>query len=123
PKTPDHAAEENRFRVTLRFRRRVGELRVHRFDHLRNRGGAVRAHPEIVDSARTSLDFFEVIATKHQKTGCGSLGDSTDNSERDVKRVVAAPAQLNLLSFVQVETLHGALRTQSRRAELVELLY
>src|SRR5262245_7432203 len=66
--------------------------------------------------------FFKVVTSEDQEARNGSLGDGPDNGQRDIEWIYGAP-ELDLLTHMQIEAAHCALRQQARGFDLFELVH
>src|SRR6266403_186424 len=66
--------------------------------------------------------FFKVVTAEDQEARNRSLGDGPDNSQRDIEWIYRSP-ELDLLTNMEIEAAHCALRHQARGFDLFELVH
>src|SRR5216684_8701834 len=66
--------------------------------------------------------FLKIVTSEDQEAWNGSLVDSTDNSQSDIEWIYGS-AEFNLLTNMEIEAAHCALRHQARGLDLFELVH
>src|SRR6478736_4913312 len=72
--------------------------------------------------ARLTRGFFKIVTAEDQEAGNGSLFDSTDNSQSNIEWIYGSP-ELDLLTDMEIEAAHCALRDQTGGLDLFELVH
>src|SRR6266481_6838020 len=71
--------------------------------------------------ARFTRGFFKIVTAEDQEAGNGSFVDSADNSQSNIEWIYRSP-ELDLLTNMEIEAAHCALRHQARGFDLFELV-
>src|SRR5213594_4450267 len=66
--------------------------------------------------------FLKIVKSEDQEAGHGSLGDGTDNSQRNIEWIYGSP-ELDLLTNMKIEAAHCALRDQAGGLDLFKLVH
>src|SRR5713226_1536053 len=66
--------------------------------------------------------FLKIVTSEDQEAWNGSLVDSTDNSQSNIEWIYGS-AEFNLLTNMEIEAAHCALRHQARGLDLSELVH
>src|SRR6266403_1480312 len=71
--------------------------------------------------SRLTRGFLKIVTSEDQEAGNGSFGDGTDNGQSDIEWIYGS-AEFNLLTNMEVEAAHCALRHQARGFDLFEVV-
>src|SRR6266699_734967 len=71
--------------------------------------------------ARLTRGFFKIVTGEDQEAGNGSFVDGADNSQSNIEWIYGAP-ELDLLTNMEIEAAHCALRHQAGSLDLFELV-
>src|SRR6267143_1607191 len=71
--------------------------------------------------SRLTRDFLKIVTAEDQKAGNGSFGDGADNGQSDIEWIYGS-AEFNLLTNMEIEAAHCALRHQARGFDLFEVV-
>src|SRR5437762_8907209 len=71
--------------------------------------------------ARFTGGFFNIVTAEVQEAGNGSFVDRADNSQSNIEWIYRSP-ELDLLTNVEIEAAHCALRHQAGGLDLFELV-
>src|SRR5258705_8864128 len=66
--------------------------------------------------------FLKIVTSEDQEAGNGSFGDSTDDRQSNIEWICGS-AELDLLTNMEIEAAHCALRHQAGRLDLFELVH
>src|SRR5258706_10866681 len=69
-----------------------------------------------------SRGFLKIVTSEDQEAGNGSFGDGTDDSQSDIEWIYGS-AELDLLTNMEIEAAHCALRHQAGGLDLFELYH
>src|SRR5215469_15121163 len=72
--------------------------------------------------SRLTRGFLKIVTSEDQEAGKGPFGDGTDNSQSDIEWIYGSP-ELNLLTNMEIEAAHCALRHQTGGLDLFELVH
>src|SRR5882724_4208456 len=72
--------------------------------------------------ARFTRGFFKIVTAEDQEAGNGSFVDSADNSQSNIEWIYRSP-ELDVLTNMEIEAAHCALRHQARGFDLFELVH
>src|SRR5262247_42177 len=72
--------------------------------------------------SRVTGGFLKIVKSEDQEAGNGSLVDSTDNSQSNIEWIDGSP-ELDLLTDMEIEAAHCALRDQAGGLDLFELVH
>src|SRR6266403_2168368 len=72
--------------------------------------------------SRLTRGFLKIVTSEDQEAGNGSFVDGTDNSQSNIEWIYGS-TELNLLTNMEIEAVHCALRHQARGLDLFELVY
>src|SRR5260370_19587922 len=75
-----------------------------------------------MSDSRLNRGFLKIVTAEDQKAGHGSFGDGTDNGQSDIEWIYGS-AEFNLLTNMEIEAAHCALRHQARGLDLFELVH
>src|SRR5216683_2272130 len=117
-----NAAYGRCFRSAAGFCRGIGELLINRGSNVRNHPRLIHPNPKVMRDPRVTGGFLKIVKSEDQEAGHGSLGDGTDNSQRDIEWIDRSP-ELDLLTNMEIEAAHCALRHQARGFDLFELVH
>src|SRR5437868_9800805 len=71
--------------------------------------------------ARLTRGFFKIVTAEDQEAGNGSFVDRADNSQSNIEWIYGSP-ELNLLTNMEIEAAHCALRHQAGGLDLFEVV-
>src|SRR5882762_10045268 len=72
--------------------------------------------------SRVAGGFLKIVMSEDQEAGNGSFVDGTDNSQSKIEWIYGSP-QLDLLTNMEIEAAHCALRDQTGGLDLFELVH
>src|SRR5437660_2462350 len=72
--------------------------------------------------SRLTRGFFKIVTAEDQEAWNGSFVDGTDNSQSNIEWIYGSP-QLDLLTNMEIEAAHCALRHQAGGLDLFELVH
>src|SRR5260370_23162881 len=72
--------------------------------------------------SRLARGFHKVVTAEKQEAGKGSFVDGTDNSQSDIEWIYGS-AEFNLLTNMEIEAAHCALRHQARGLDLFKRVH
>src|SRR5215469_10886351 len=72
--------------------------------------------------SRLTRGFLKIVTSEDQEAGKGPFGDGSDNSQSNIEWIYGSP-ELNLLTNMEIEAAHCALRHQARGLDLFELVH
>ena len=72
--------------------------------------------------SRVTGGFLKIVTSEDQEAGNGPFGDGTDNGQSHIEGIYGSP-ELNLLTNMEIEAAHCALRHQARGFDLFELVH
>src|SRR5882724_9400296 len=72
--------------------------------------------------SRLPRGFLKIVESEDQEAWNGSLVDSTDNSQSNIEWIYGSP-ELDLLTDMEIEAAHCALRDQTGGLDLFELVH
>src|SRR5260370_8045013 len=72
--------------------------------------------------SRVTGGFFKIVTSEDQEAWNGSFGDGTDNSQSNIEWIYGSP-ELDLLTDMEIEAAHCALRDQTGGLDLFELVH
>src|SRR3989454_12039963 len=71
--------------------------------------------------SRLTRGFLKIVTSEDQEAGNGSFGDGTDNRQRDIEWIYGS-AEFDLLTNMEIEAAHCALRHQAGGLDLFEVV-
>src|SRR6478736_3487971 len=71
--------------------------------------------------ARLTRGFFKIVTAEDQEAGNGSFVDGADNSQSNIEWIYGSP-ELDLLTNMEIDAAHCALRRQAGGLDLFELV-
>src|SRR5262249_36045349 len=72
--------------------------------------------------SRLTRGFLKIVTSEDQEAGNGPFGDGTHNGQSDIEWIYGS-AEFNLLTNMEIEPAHCALRHQARGLDLFELVH
>src|SRR5258708_18585270 len=75
-----------------------------------------------MSDSRLSRGFLKIVTSEDREAGNGSFVDGTDNGQSDIEWIYGS-AEFNLLTNMEIEAAHRALRHQARGLDLFKLVH
>src|SRR6267154_6838280 len=72
--------------------------------------------------ARLTRGFFKIVTAEDQEAGNGSFVDCADNSQSNIEWIYGSP-ELNLLTNMEIEATHRAVRHQAGGFDFLEVIH